>query len=157
MPARTKTEDGGANDIILGHGHFDLDPSSALLVEVRPARARYWSLDLANPWRESLDYANHVTSLNGDQAVVDDDGYFRAVVAHTDPGVPNWLDTMGHPSGAMIFRWVVSDEAPAPACTVVPHTDIRRHLPAATPVVTDNERRAQIAERYGQVMRRFSL
>jgi hypothetical protein len=156
MPARTKTEDGGANDIILGHGHFDLDPGAALLVEVRPARARYWSLDLANPWRESLDYAQHVTSLNGDQAVLDDDGYFRAVVAHRDPGVPNWLDTMGHQSGAMIFRWVVSDEAPEPVCTVVPHSDIRGHLPATTPVVTRDERTGQIAERYRQVMRRFS-
>jgi hypothetical protein len=157
MPARTKTEDGGANDIILGHGHFDLDPGRALLVEVRPARARYWSLDLANPWRESLDYAHHLTSLNGDQAVLDDDGCFRAVLAHQDPGIPNWLDTMGHQSGAMIFRWVVSDHAPEPTCTVVPHSEIRKHLPVSTPVVTDDERRVQIAERYRQVMRRFSL
>jgi hypothetical protein len=157
MPARTKTEDGGANDIVLGHGHFDLEEAEALLIEVRPAPARYWSLDLANPWRESLDYARFVTSLNGDQAVLDEDGIFRAVVAHGDPEVPNWLDTMGHRSGALIFRWVVCNEAPEPTCTVIPHSEIRSHLPAGTPTVSDEERRNQIAERYRHVARRFSL
>ena len=53
------------------------------------ARAKYWSIDLCNFWLESLDYANHQSSLNGHQAVVDPDGVFRADVTHDDPGVPN--------------------------------------------------------------------
>ena len=64
-----------------------------------PPRAKYWSIDLCNFWLESLDYANHQSSLNGHQAVVDADGVFRAVVAHRDPGVPNWLDTGRPPRG----------------------------------------------------------
>jgi hypothetical protein len=28
----------------------------------------------------------------------------RAVVAHADPGVPNWLDTLGHQQGALLMR-----------------------------------------------------
>ena len=36
--------------------------------------------------------------LNGHQAVLDD-GVFRAVVAHRDPGVANWLDTAGNRRG----------------------------------------------------------
>ncbi len=156
MPARAKTEAGGAQEIVLGHGHFDLDPDSALLVEVAPAPALYWSLDLANPWRESLDYAVRQTSLNDSQAVLDDDGRFRAVVAHRDPGVPNWLDTMGHRSGAMVFRWVVSDGAPEPRCTVVPHAAVRDRLPPSTVVVTPEERAATIARRRDHVRRRFA-
>lgn len=156
MPARAKTEAGGAAEIVLGHGHFDLDPGSALLVEVPPPRALYWSLDLTNPWRESLDYAVRQTSLNDSQAVVDDDGVFRAVVAHHDPGVPNWLDTMGHGSGAMVLRWVVADSVPEPRCTVVPHESIRDVLPAGTPVVTPAERAARIAARRRHVLRRFA-
>ena len=42
--------------------------------------ALYWSVSLGNYWWETIDYANRQSSLNGHQAVVDDDGVFRAVV-----------------------------------------------------------------------------
>ncbi len=51
------------------------------------------SYSLGNPWWETVDYARHQSSLNGHQAVVDDDGTLRVVIAHKDPGVANWLDT----------------------------------------------------------------
>lgn len=155
-PARTRTEDTGAQENIMSHGHVDLGPDEALVLEVEPVPARYWSAALTNPWRESLDYAVAHTSLNDSQAVLDADGVFRAVVAHRDPGVPNWLDTMGHPSGAMVLRWVVSDSAPEPRCTVVPHDRIRDHLPPDTPVVSPAERAATIARRRDAVRRRFA-
>jgi hypothetical protein len=155
-PPRDTTAAGGDRDNIMAHGHFDIEPGEALLIEVKPARARYWSLMLANPWRESLDYWLRQTSLNDHQAVLDSDGWFRAVLAHADPGVPNWLDTMGHTSGAMVFRWVVTDGAPDARCTVVPHAAVREHLPAGTPVVSPTERAAVIARRGAQVARRFA-
>ena len=94
----------------------------------RPKRA-YWSLHIGNFWWESLDYASRHTSLNHHQAVLDDDGVFRAVVAHRDPGVPNWLDTMGHTKGPLLFRWVVADHGPAATTQIVPFDEIRDHLP----------------------------
>jgi hypothetical protein len=30
-------------------------------------------------------------------------------VAHSDPGVPNWLDTAGHHRGTVGVRWVGPD------------------------------------------------
>ena len=156
QPATAKPETGGAEENINGWGHFDLGPDEALIVEVEPAQAHYWSLHVGNFWWESLDYATRQTSLNGRQAVLDDDGLFRAVIAHADPGVPNWLDTMGHLVGPMLFRWVISDSAPEPVCTVVPFADVRRHLPASTPVVTPAERAATIARRRAHVLRRFA-
>jgi hypothetical protein len=30
----------------------------------------------------------------------------RIVVAHVDPGHPNWLDTAGHARGTIGVRWV---------------------------------------------------
>ncbi len=36
----------------------------------------------------------------------DDDGMVRFVVAYTDPGVPNWLDTTGRPAGFLTVRWI---------------------------------------------------
>jgi len=156
QPATSKPEMGGAQENLNAWGHFDLDPDEALIIEVMPANAHYWSVHLGNFWWESLDYADHLTSINGHQAVVDADGVFRAVIAHRDPGVANWLDTTGYLTGPMLFRWVVSDSAPDPTCTLVPHDRIWDHLPASTLTVSPDERAATIARRRAHVLRRFS-
>ena len=88
--------------------------------------------------------------------MIDDDGVFRAVVAHQDPGVPNWIDTMGHTKGPLLFRWVVADHGPQATTTVVPFAAIRQHLPAGTPTVTVAERAATIEARRRAVQRRFA-
>ena len=156
QPATAKPESGGAEENVNGWGHYDLGPDEAMIIEVRPAVAHYWSLHLGNFWWESLDYASHQTSLNGHQAILDDDGVFRAVLAHRDPGVPNWLDTMGHQMGPMLFRWVLPDVVPEPVCTVVPHDDIRQHLPERTPVVDAATRAEHLSRRRAHVLRRFA-
>jgi hypothetical protein len=147
---------GGAQENINAWGSYDLAPDQALLVEVTPADARYWSLHAGNFWWESLDYANRHTSINGHQAVIDGDGTFRAVVAHDDPGVPNWIDTMGHTKGPLLFRWVVADHGPQARTAVLPFAEIRQHLPAETPTVTAAERAAIIEARRRGVQRRFA-
>ena len=58
--------------------------------------------------------ARHQSSLNGHQAVVDDDGILRVVLAHQDPGIANWLDTAGHSAGPVILRCVRTESAPVP-------------------------------------------
>jgi hypothetical protein len=156
QPGTSKPEIGGAEENLNAWGHFDLSTEEALVIQVRPAKAHYWSLHLGNFWWESLDYSDHQTSINGHQAVLDEDGMFRAVIAHRDPGVANWLDTIGHRTGPMLFRWVISDSAPEPTCTVVPHDRIRDHLPASTATVSPGERAATIARRRAHVLRRFS-
>jgi hypothetical protein len=156
QPATAKPESGGAIENLNGWGHFELGPDQALIIDVQPATALYWSVHLGNFWWESLDYAYRHTSLNGFQAHLDADGRFRAVVAHADPGVANWLDTCGHQRGPMLFRWIVADHAPDPTCTVVPFAEIRQHLPEGTRTVSPAERQATIATRRDGVLRRFS-
>lgn len=154
--ATVKSEMGGAQENINAWGHYVLGPDEALIVEAVPAIADYWSLHAGNFWWESIDYATRHSSLNHHQAVIDDDGTFRAVVAHQDPGVPNWIDTMGHTKGPLLFRWVVADHGPATQTKVVPFAEIRRHLPASTGTVTAQERAATIAKRRRAVQRRFA-
>jgi hypothetical protein len=154
--ATVKSEMGGAQENINAWGHYDLQPDEALIVEATPAEARYWSLHIGNFWWESLDYASRHTSLNHHQAVLDDDGVFRAVVAHQDPGVPNWLDTLGHTKGPLLFRWVVADHGPATTTKVVRFDQIRDHLPASTGTVTAEERAEIIRRRRRGVQRRFA-
>ncbi len=139
-----------------GIGYFKLADDEALLIEVEVPAAKYWSFDLGNFWMESLDYANHQSSLNGHQARVDADGVIRAVVTQSDPGVPKWLDPDGHHQGSMIYRWNIADRYPIPSTRVVRLDELRKQLPPDTPGVTPAER-AEIVERRRQhVVRRFA-
>ena len=36
------------------------------------------------------------------------------VIAHRDPGVPNWIDAAGLPTGMIFWRFLLPDEAPRP-------------------------------------------
>ena len=139
-----------------GIGYFRLADDEALLVEVTPPAARYWSLHLGNYWMESLDFANYQSSLNGHQAVIDSDGVFRAVISARDPGIPNWLDPAGHTEGTMVYRWNQADQAPIPATRVVPFESVRGLLPADTPEVTPDQREASIERRRVHVRRRYA-
>jgi hypothetical protein len=136
-------------------GSFQLAPDEALVVEVEPPQGLYWSYSLGNPWWETIDYGRHQSSLNGHQAVVDDDGVLRVVIAPAEPGIANWLDTAGHSEGPVILRCVRTETAPVPTTRVVPMADIDAALPARTRRVTPDERAAVMDARRLAVSRRF--
>jgi hypothetical protein len=59
--------------------------------------------------------------------VFETDGSYRIVIAHRDPGVPNWLDTEGHTEGTIFWRLLLPEgEAAKPRCTLVPLAEIRK-------------------------------
>jgi hypothetical protein len=152
---------GGMSTNLYAGGVFELEPDEALIIENRIAlQPNYIGFQLSNLWGESIDYANHTASLNGHQMEKDSDGVIRLVVAHRDPGVPNWLDTSGHREGFLAPRWAYS-ETPDPSqwpsvnITKVRFDDIRRQLPESTAVITPQQRREQIAIRQRHVQRRF--
>ncbi|MDJ0848017.1 MAG: hypothetical protein QNK04_06560 [Myxococcota bacterium] len=149
---------GQATNIYSG-GVYRLAEDEALIVEQTiPVPPVYTGFNLCNIWGESFDYANYVSSLNNVQARKDADGKVRYVIAHADPGVHNWLDTTGHPSGMMSQRWAyhsVPDELPSVVLRVVPFAEVREHLPADTVLVDEGERRAQVRVRQAHAQRRF--
>jgi hypothetical protein len=146
----------GINRNVYSGGHFVLDPDEALIVEVRPPPScRYWGIQLGSFWMEPIDFANHQSSLNGHQAVLDPDGVFRAVVSAQDPGVPNWLDTAGHPEGAMLLRWLECDAGPRPTTRKLALAEVRKALPASTAKVTPEQRARTIERRRAHVARRY--
>ena len=152
---------GGMSTNLYAGGVFELAEDEALIIENRIAlQPNYIGFQLSNLWGESLDYANRTGSLNGHQCVPDADGVLRLVIAHRDPGVPNWLDTGGHSEGFMAPRWAYSetppqDQWPRIEAVKVPFSELRDHLPAATPVITPVQRRGQIALRQRHVQKRF--
>ncbi len=161
MNAASGATGGGMSTNLYAGGIYELDPDEALIVESRVQLApQYIGFQIANLWGESIEYANQIGSLNGRQCRVDADGAIRLVIAHRDPGVPNWIDTTGHPEGFMAPRWAYSqtpppDQWPTIEARKVPFSEIRKHLPEATPTVSPAERREQIRIRQAHVSKRF--
>jgi hypothetical protein len=159
-PARANLATGGGqNTNVYSGGVFDLAPDEALVIEATvPVEPAYSGFHLSNLWGESLDYANHQSSLNGFQAEPDDDGVVRYVVAAGDPGVSNWLDTTGLQKGFLSFRWTYSqdpEQLPEIAVRTVKLADVRGLLPAGTREISPDERAGQIAIRQAHVQRRY--
>jgi hypothetical protein len=108
-------------------GRWVLGEGEALVVTVHdpPNEFLYWGLTTTTAWMESLDYRYTTTNLNNHTAGRSSDGDWRIVIAPTDPGVPNWLDTSGRREGYMIVRWVLADHPPHPTCELVPLSSLR--------------------------------
>jgi len=134
---------------------FELEPHQALVIEVTPPPCAYWNLQIGNYWYESFDYRRHLSSVNGRQAIAEDDGVVRMVVAHEDPGVPNWLDTGGHREGHLALRWVEAEHHPVPKAEVVDLAAWQRGLPPTATRFDPATRAEQIAARRRAVDRRF--
>jgi hypothetical protein len=129
-------------------GAYQLNDDEALIVESDiPKTCRYRSLILTNDIYETTDWYNNHSSLNDAQAPADSDGKLRIVVSNRDPGVPNWLDTAGHPTGLIQGRWMECDSQPIPTVTKVPFAEIRKHLPADVGTVTPEQREHDVRER----------
>jgi hypothetical protein len=150
------TPKGGAPTIGYGAAWWELGRDDALLIVTDRPDADYWGWTVHHRFRlDSGDFANRQTSLNMAQAFVDDDGRVRLVLAHDDPGVPNWIDTEGQPEGMLVYRSIGTRSRPAPESRILPVGELRAHLPRAHPVVDGNERRAQLAARRAAVLARY--
>ena len=93
-----------------GQWFDDLGDDEALVVTGTVPDARYWSIQLLTRWMESGDWVHHPVFLTGRDVTVDDDGRFRVVVAHHDPGVGDWLATTGLRSANLAVRALRSDD-----------------------------------------------
>lgn len=134
---------------------FQLDPDEALIIETElPARRPYWNIQLNDPFFNALEYVYRLSSTNGHFAKVGSDGRFRAVIALSDPGVPNWLDPAGYTEGGIYGRWYDCDSVAAPTIARVKLAELRNHLPADTPVVTAAERAEELRQRVRACQRR---
>ena len=145
---------GGAEDIRYGNDYYRLAEGDALIVELTPPQARYWAFQLCDVWFVTTDYTHRLTSLNDEQVTLDSDGKCRIVVAHEDPGVPNWLDTAGATEGCLQYRYIWTEDNPMPSVQTVPFRAVRTALPEDHPVVTPAERARTLADRRRCVGRR---
>ncbi len=118
LPQSTWTRIGGDPNIFYLWAYWSLAPDEALVIETDIPRCDYWNVQLNNYWDESLDYRYLPAHFNNHTATLNADGGVTIVIAASNPGVANYLDTAGHDNGAAMWRWVRSDSHPIPRCRV---------------------------------------
>lgn len=151
---------GGVPGRFMVSGSFDLAPDEALIVRAWPASGNYQGIQLADLWFSSLEYANRQTSLTGDQTVRDRDGSYRFVISAQDPGVPNWLDTMGRRRGLILMRFDGMrerrfDPRRAPVATKIKLAEVGKLLPAGTARISAADRATELAARRRHIQVRY--
>lgn len=142
-------------------GNFKLGEDEALVVTLDPIGAHYMGFTLTDLWLASLDHVERNGSLNTAQAEANADGSFTYVIAPSDPGVHNWLDTSGLREGSMLVRWQALPPSQTTAGGAVREIrrvrmrDLAETLPARTKTVDAAERGRSSRARAAAYARRY--
>ena len=130
VPDRNFTNQGtgyAAKDNVYLQAEYRLGPDEALVMRGRFPPCRFANVMLWNRYTQTYDYLNRHISLNRRQTTLEADGSFRMVIAHRDPGVPNWMDAEGRPHGYIFWRFLLSQGDIAPVTTEVVKVDSLAH------------------------------
>ncbi|MEP6870084.1 MAG: hypothetical protein ABJA20_16405, partial [Novosphingobium sp.] len=137
-------------------GYFNVPAGHAWIMEMPAPDTPFWSVQPGTIWWRTLDFVNRHSSLNNAQATIDEDGFFRAVFSHEDPGIANWIDLQGIERGAALIRVALPPASLiAPQGRLVPIGEVQQALPK-TARIDPAERERLIGERRRQ-MRRLLL
>ncbi len=111
-------------------GHFVIADDEALLIDITPPETRYWNFALETIWHETVDYLHRPASLTKADVTYRPDGRVRFVIAKSDPGVDNWLDSMGVNRGFMTFRWLDArdEDIPDPQLKLVKRSELENWM-----------------------------
>lgn len=131
-------------------GTFALGPGDAMIVTVDPGTADYVGFQLGSSFFASFEYTRHTSNFASGHTWKNNDGTITYVISLSDPGVWNWLDPVGHPSGLIFIRWQGTTTAPtvSPLVQVVNISDLPSVLPAETKYVDALQRKSQIDIRF---------
>ncbi len=156
LPTMTPPVEGrGQRGQSYGIGKFACRPDEAVIVEVPVPECRYWSVSLVDRFWETVDFATRQSSLNDYQAVRSADGVVRAVIAHEDPHLANWLDPGGETEGTLFVRYLYPDSVRTPELRRVKLHELADALPEGEPTITPEQRLLTLAERRHAAWRRY--
>jgi hypothetical protein len=108
-----------AKDIDYRQTLYELDGDQALVMRGRFPRCRFANVVLWNHRLQTSPYRYRRVSLNRRQVRYERDGSFEIIVAHRDPGVPNWIDAAGLRTGMIFWRFLLPEEEVSPIETEV--------------------------------------
>lgn len=147
----------GWAELRYGKCNYECAEDEALVIELTPPQAQYWSLQLYSQYWDARDWNLRQTSINGHQALIDPDGKFRAVISHRDPGVQNWLDAASHTTGLLSARYFRADAFIVPKITRVKLADVHQYISNPAQAINENSRSEQLRKRAESVTRRGCL
>ena len=150
-------ERAGLRGLAYGMGHFACGEDEAVIVEFSPPDCLYWGFALANYYWECVEFATRNSSLTRAQTLSSSDGQIRLVIAHEDPGVPNWLDPGQNEEGTLTARFLHADPVPEIRFQRVPFSRLRDFLPDDTPRIGGMERNEALALRRRAALRRYRM
>lgn len=126
-PSKPGTMAYAAHDAAYTQAPWAIGPDEALILTGRWPEGRFGNVTIWNRYIQSFDYRSRNISLNRKQTVLEPDGTFKMILAHRDPGLPNWLDTAGRTSGTLFWRFMLPEgEIETPRAQVVKFKDIAR-------------------------------
>jgi hypothetical protein len=99
-------------DNIHSFGFFKLKDNEALVLRGRSPECLYWSCHLWNSCMQTFDFRYFQCALSDQDVTLNADGSWELIIAHRDPGRPNWLETAGHEHGFIYFRWLQVADMP---------------------------------------------
>ena len=143
--------------------HLKLADDEAFVLTLTPGGADYVSVIANTYWLTSLNYWDHSSSLNTSQSIANADGSFTYVISSRDPGIHNWIDTVGLHETLILLRWQLLPRNPDGSYGGSPWTrgqvvklnDLDNILPSATMRVTPLERQQLLATRRAEFNLRF--
>ena len=140
-------------------GRFELLPDEAFVVDVSDGGAEYFTVPLSNIWGTTLELVDRTGSLNKAQSVANEDGTYTYVIAATDPGCQNWIDTDGLNEGILTLRMAeFGGDGPKEDLgargRVVKLDALDREAPTLKPV-SPADRTAELADRRSAYLRRL--
>jgi hypothetical protein len=105
---------------------YVLGPDEALVITSRWPECRFANVSLWNRFLQTYDYVNRPVGRNRSNTTLEPDGSWRMIVAHEDPGLPNWIDTEGRPFGIVYWRWFLPEgDVATPETEVVTLAELR--------------------------------
>jgi hypothetical protein len=133
-----------------------LDNDEALILEF-DAYDGFWMITSEAMFGNSMDYMYRPVSYTPSRTRVDPDGKIRLVLSARDPGYANWIDNQGYTAGILNFRNVHSRAIPDLRTTLVPAGELSQHMHAGSPVISGEERTAEMWKRFDAIRRRYRI
>jgi hypothetical protein len=138
------------------YGSWDLGPDEALVLEMKPVKAAYWSFTASNFWCQALSPTDFPEEVNNFDAVTDPDGKIRILITHSDPGYANWISTGGLKVGTITGRFNYQKEEEKVTCKKVKLSDLETVMAANSVKITPEERERQLRKARMGVLDRYN-
>jgi hypothetical protein len=147
---------GGPKYLRYGGEYYDLAADQALVMEFHAPKARLWNVHLYDASvYDTFDWYMSITSRNMTQCHIPANGRIQLVIANSDPGVQNWLDSGGSPHGILFYRWMWSEDSPPVGIRKLPFAQLGSVLASDTPSFSRTERAAELKYRRRKLQHHF--